>query len=120
MNSKILVAEDDHGVRTTLGFMLEDAGYEVLFAADGEEALTAAFEQDPDLILLDNLMPKLDGKQVYERLRAEDRTSSIPVVVLSGMDRKSRDEWAGAHFVGKPFSFDDLIDRIARILAGEA
>jgi DNA-binding response OmpR family regulator len=116
MTRRILVAEDDHGVRTTLGFVLEDAGYEVLYAEDGEQALAAAREEGPDLILLDNLMPKLDGKQVFMKLRAEEHTRSIPVMVLSGMDREPGDEWEGAQFVGKPFSFDDLIERIGRLL----
>jgi CheY-like chemotaxis protein len=117
MSPRILVAEDDHGVRTTLGFILEDAGYEVIFAEDGEQALEAAQGQGPDLILLDNLMPKLDGKEVFSRLRADPETRAIPVMVLSGMDQESHDEWEGAQFIGKPFSFDDLIARIEHLLA---
>ncbi|HEX2296692.1 MAG TPA: response regulator [Actinomycetota bacterium] len=114
----VLVAEDDFNVRLTLEIVLEDAGFEILLAADGEEALRAARESAPDVILLDQVMPKLDGKQVLHALRQDEATRDIPVLVLSGMERVPA-EWPGAHFVGKPFSPEDLVGRIRALLPAD-
>ncbi|MGH2731258.1 MAG: response regulator transcription factor [Actinomycetota bacterium] len=113
---KVLVAEDDPSVRMTLEFVLSDEGFEVLVAVDGEQALRLATEKLPDVILLDSMMPKMDGKEVLKALRAHAPTSSIPVLVLTGMDRESEEEWTGAHFVGKPFSPEDLVAQIHKVL----
>jgi two-component system, OmpR family, alkaline phosphatase synthesis response regulator PhoP len=108
----VLVAEDDPGVRMMIEFVLEDEGFEVILAEDGERALTMARSKSPDAILLDLMMPKLDGKQVLSGLRESEVTARIPVFVLSGMTRTASHEWAGAHFVGKPFSPDELVESI--------
>ena len=115
----ILVAEDDFNVRLTLEIVLEDEGFETLMAADGVEALRAARESNPDLILLDQIMPKLDGKQVLHALRADETTRDIPVLVLSGMERGVPSDWPGAQFVGKPFSPEELVRRIRDVLAAD-
>ena len=121
----VLVAEDDAGVRMTLEFVLQDEGFEVVLAGDGEEALRIALDRRPDAILLDQVMPKMDGKQVLRALRSIEFTSTTPVFVLSGMDPEfgSSDgsggaaaAWPGAHFVGKPFDPETLIDGIRRAL----
>jgi two-component system alkaline phosphatase synthesis response regulator PhoP len=113
----VLVAEDDPSVRMTLEFVLEDEGFSVLVAEDGEEALRLSVEHRPDAILLDQMMPKMDGKLVHAALRADAATSSIPVFVLSGMARGSEDDWAGAQFIGKPFNPEHLVDRIRSTLS---
>jgi CheY-like chemotaxis protein len=112
----VLVAEDDSSVRMTIEFVLQDEGFEVILAADGEEALRLALKMSPDVILLDQMMPKLDGHEVLIALREDDATKDIPVFVLTGMSR-SKGDWPGAHFIGKPFSPDDLVDRIRRALS---
>ncbi len=114
----ILVAEDDFNVRLTLEIVLEDEGFETVLAADGEEALAAARRSLPDVILLDQIMPKLDGKQVLHALRQDAATRNIPVLVLSGMERVPAD-WPGAEFVGKPFSPEELVRRIRGVLAAD-
>jgi CheY-like chemotaxis protein len=123
----ILVAEDDESVRMTLEFVLEDEGFEVLLAADGEEALGIALDRLPDAILLDQLMPKLSGRQVLDVLQVRDETRSIPVFILSGMDPSLRmpgvegdvvEQWLGAQFVGKPFDPEELVTSIRRALGG--
>lgn len=108
----VLIAEDDASVRMTLEFVLEDEGFEVVLAGDGREALRVARERRPDVILLDQVMPKMDGKEVLSALRAEVPPVAATVFVLTGMARGPEDEWPGAHFVGKPFSPDDLVRRI--------
>jgi DNA-binding response OmpR family regulator len=113
----ILVAEDDPSVRLTLEFVLRDEGFEVLCASDGEQALAHAIESQPAIILLDQIMPKMGGKEVLAALRQQDSTKDIPVLVLSGMGRGSANEWPGAEFVGKPFSPEDLVKRIRKKLA---
>lgn len=117
MAGKILVAEDDPSVRMTLEFVLEDEGFEVLLAEDGERAVAIARDSRPDLILLDQMMPKLTGKEVLTALRETESTKDIPVIVLTGMGRGTPEDWPGAHFVGKPFSPDELVNRIRKILS---
>lgn len=112
----MLVAEDDASVRMTIEFVLKDEGFEVLLAGDGEEALELAKGSLPDVILLDQIMPKMDGKEVLTALRSHQPTSEIPVLVLTGMSRGEAHEWPGAHFVGKPFSPEALVQRIRAIL----
>ena len=115
----VLVAEDDFNVRLTLEIVLEDAGFDILLAADGEEALRAIRASHPDVILLDQIMPKLDGKQVLQALRGDPATRDIPVLVLSGMERGVPEDWPGAEFVGKPFSPEELVRRIRIVLAAD-
>jgi DNA-binding response OmpR family regulator len=112
----ILVADDDPSVRMTLEFVLEDEGFSVLIAGDGQRALELARDERPDAILLDQMMPKLEGREVYLALKVNEATSSIPVFVLTGMGTGPGDDWPGAHFVGKPFSPDDLVARIKGVL----
>ncbi|MDP9224800.1 MAG: response regulator [Actinomycetota bacterium] len=112
----VLIAEDDASVRMTLAFVLEDEGFQILVAPDGEAALRIASTELPDVILLDRIMPKMDGKQVFLALRRGERTRDIPVLVLSGMERDWDGDWEGAEFVGKPFAPEDLIARIRRVL----
>ena len=120
VSPKVLVAEDDPSVRMTIEFVLSDEGFDVLLAEDGEQALSMARDQLPDVILLDQVMPKLDGKEVLTALRQRDSTRSIPVFVLSGMPRGKPEEWPGAVFVGKPFSPDELVALIRKELSTEA
>lgn len=115
----VLVAEDDFNVRLTLEIVLEDEGFDILLAVDGEEALEAARSSHPDVILLDQIMPKLDGKQVLQALRADEATRDIPVLVLSGMERGVPEDWPGAQFVGKPFSPEELVRRIRAVLPAD-
>jgi two-component system, OmpR family, phosphate regulon response regulator PhoB len=112
----VLIAEDDASVRMTLEIVLEDEGFQILLAPDGEEALRIATAELPDVILLDQRMPKMDGKQVFRALREREQTRHIPVFVLSGRERDPGGDWVGAQFVAKPFAPDDLIARIRRAL----
>jgi two-component system phosphate regulon response regulator PhoB len=114
---RILVAEDDPSVRLTIRFILEHEGFDVTLAEDGVEALDLARSTSPDAILLDQIMPKMDGKEVFAALKADGDTTHIPVIVLSGMGRSTDPAWAGASFVGKPFSPDELVACIRGVVS---
>ena len=87
---KILLVEDSKLLRITNERTLVKAGYDVISAEDGEEALRCAKEQKPDLILLDLLLPKVSGLEVLTRLKHNRDTAKIPVVALSGLSDKNR------------------------------
>ena len=106
------MAEDDPSVRLALEFVLKYEGFDVVFAEDGIKALEVARNARPDIILLDHIMPKMDGREVLGELRGHEATSGIPVLVLTGMAERDFDAWEGAEFVGKPFSPDELIAKI--------
>jgi DNA-binding response OmpR family regulator len=118
---KILIAEDSSTVRTLVAARLIADGFEVLQAADGEEALTLAKESRPDLVVLDKMMPKLDGFEVVRALREDPETSSVPIVMLT--DRTSEADVLGGlglgveEYMPKPFSPHELSIRVRRVLA---
>jgi DNA-binding response OmpR family regulator len=116
----VLVAEDDEDVLVLVRTVLERAGYEVVVARDGLEALAAAQQRRPDLAVLDVAMPELDGLEVLRRLRAEGSTSDVPVLLLSARvqeDDVARGFAMGATaYVQKPFSPRELSDRVGELL----
>jgi DNA-binding response OmpR family regulator len=116
----VLVADDDDDIRALIVFRLERAGYEVLPAADGETALQLATERRPDLAVLDVMMPKLDGYEVTQRLRAQEETSRMPVILLTARAQEAdvaRGLEAGADdYIKKPFSPQELGARVQAIL----
>lgn len=117
---RVLVAEDDPSVRMTLEFVLEDEGFDVLFAENGRQALDLALNEPLDCLLLDQMMPMMDGHEVFAALRKNPGTRSLPVFVLSGMSRRAPDDWGDAYFVGKPFSPEDLVSRIREVIVPNA
>jgi DNA-binding response OmpR family regulator len=116
----VLVADDDPDILSLVGFRLERAGYDVLPARDGEEALALALERHPDLAVLDVMMPKLDGYEVTRRLRDNAATSRMPVILLTARVQESditRGFEAGADdYIKKPFSPQELRARVQAIL----
>ena len=87
---KILLVEDSKPIRRENETVLQQAGYEVICAEDGESALQMAREQRPDLILLDMILPKVSGPEVLQTLKGDGSTAAIPVVVLSSLSEKNR------------------------------
>ena len=117
----ILVAEDDRFLRKAAEMALKRHGYAVLTAADGEEALRAAQSELPDLILLDLIMPKLNGFDVLQALKKEPPTAHIPVIILSslGQDRdvqQAMDAGAAAYFIKTDLSLQALVQRVEETL----
>jgi|SRR5678815_2024314 DNA-binding response OmpR family regulator len=118
---RILVAEDDRFLRKAAEMALKRQGYTVLTAADGEEALRAAQSELPDLILLDLIMPKVNGFDVLQALKKEAPTAKIPVIVMSnlGQDRdvqQAMDAGAAAYFIKTDLSLQALVQRVEETL----
>jgi DNA-binding response OmpR family regulator len=117
----VLVADDDEDILQLVSFRLERAGYKVVTAADGHQALAAAREHQPDLAVLDVMMPGLNGYEVTRQLRANPATAAIPVILLTARVQEadvSRGFEAGADdYLRKPFSPQELRSRVQAIIA---
>jgi DNA-binding response OmpR family regulator len=116
----VLVADDDPDILELVAFRLERAGYEVVRATDGEEALRRIDERLPDLAVLDVMMPKLTGYDVTRRLRDNDATKKLPVILLTARVQEAdvaRGFEVGADdYLKKPFSPQELRARVQAIL----
>ena len=119
--ARILVAEDEPYILNMLEFKLKSLGHEVIGAEDGGEALEIASKEKPDLVLLDIMMPVMDGFQVLRKLKSQEETKDIPVIMLTAKvqekDIVTGLEAGAADYVTKPFSFAELIARINRALS---
>ena len=119
-NQRILIADDEKDIRSVLRTRLEFEGYTVLEAVDGLEAVRMAQEEAPDLIVLDVMMPHLDGVEVCNRLRASFTTRHIPVIMVTaraGKDDKISGLEKGANdYVTKPFEMGELLQRVRNTL----
>lgn len=118
--ARILIADDEPHIRRILQFLLEQAGYDVIEAADGHQALDLLAEHKPDLMLLDVMMPHLDGFSVLESIRADRETRRLPVIMLTARDESAarvRGLKVGANdYVAKPFDHEELLARVANML----
>jgi DNA-binding response OmpR family regulator len=116
----VLVADDEEDIRSLVAFRLKRAGYEVITAADGEEALLLVTTRLPDLAVLDMMMPKATGLEVTRSMREQATTKDIPVILLTARAQEadvSRGFEAGADdYVKKPFSPQDLQARVQALL----
>ncbi|NOY86604.1 MAG: response regulator [Deltaproteobacteria bacterium] len=116
----VLVVEDKASLTQMLQFLFLSRGLNVQIAYNGEEALAKARELCPDLILLDIMMPKMDGFEVLERLRESESTATIPVIMLTA--RKSREdmnkatELGAVEYITKPFKAVEVVDKVLRHL----
>ena len=117
---KVLVAEDEPDIRGLIVFSLEFAGYKVVQACNGEDAIDKAEQEQPDLILLDVRMPKLTGYEACQRLKARETTKHIPVVFLSALSQDAEIKYGlglgGEEYIIKPFAPDELYRRVTAIL----
>jgi DNA-binding response OmpR family regulator len=116
----VLVADDEEDILALVSFRLEEAGYEVAQAEDGDAALRLARELKPDLAVIDVMMPRKDGYEVTEDMRAGDDTKDVPVILLTARVQESdvkRGFEAGADdYIKKPFSPDELRSRVQAVL----
>lgn len=115
----VLVADDDPLLRSILEHKLTRAGYQVALAEDGQAALDAAEQLSPSVIVLDAMMPVLDGFEVLRRLKADEKLRDLVVVMLTALRRQ--DDIVGAlqlgaaDYLAKPFNPDELVARLTRL-----
>ncbi len=121
MSKKVLIADDEPNIVISLEFLLRREGFEVLVAVDGEEALAKARAERPDLVLLDVMMPKMNGFDVCQALRSDPELASMRVLMLTAKGREtevSKGLGLGADaYMTKPFSTKDLVAQV-RVLLG--
>jgi len=119
--AKILIAEDERDIRDLIAFLLRFAGYEVVTASNGEEAVRLAPIENPDLVLMDVRMPRMTGYDACRLIKAEPRLKDIPVVFLSAKGQENEIQTglvSGAEeYLLKPFAPDQLIERVRSILS---
>ena len=119
MKKKILVVDDEEDILHFLELVLREKGYEVVTAANGHDALTTAQIERPDLVLLDIMMPQMDGWEVLKLLRVDDETAHIPVAMLSARteakDRVQGLQEGAIDYICKPFSLQELLVKIETI-----
>jgi CheY-like chemotaxis protein len=120
---RVLLIEDDRFLRRAGEASLRQRGFAVTVAADGQEGLARVREEIPDLILLDLLMPKVSGLEVLRTLRAEEKTRSVPVLILSNSSREQdlreiKELGVTDYLVKANLSLQELGDRVARLLEG--
>ena len=118
--AKILIADDDVILTEMLRFRLDGAGHEIVTADDGLEALSKAESENPDLIILDSMMPVIAGPEVLARLKADPNTAKIPVVMLTTRDGEndivSALRGGASEYITKPFIPQELMVRIEKLL----
>jgi two-component system alkaline phosphatase synthesis response regulator PhoP len=117
---RILVVDDEIYIVHILEFSLTMEGYSVLTASDGEEALRIIEQERPDLVVLDIMMPKLDGYEVCRRLRQDEQFRSLPVILLSAkgrpIDREAGLSAGADDYITKPFSPRKLLEKMRELL----
>ncbi|MBF8221767.1 response regulator transcription factor [Halomonas sp. 328] len=120
---KVLVVDDEPNIVLSLEFLMQQAGFEVTTAEDGEAALARVTEDPPDLVLLDISLPDLSGFEVLERLRQMPQGASLPIIMLTAHGREVEREKGLAlgadDYITKPFSTQALVEKVKGLL-GEA
>lgn len=120
MSKKILIADDETDIVETLQFMLEVEGFECLTAYNGEDALNLAKREMPDLIILDVMMPKINGYKVCRLLKFDAKYKNIPVLMVTARsqeeDKTIGEETGADEYITKPFEITDVVDRVKKYL----
>lgn len=120
MSKKVLLVDDEENIRQLLNFHLEKEGYVTLEAKDGEEALSMAKQEIPDLIVLDLMLPKISGLDVCKKLKSDVKTAGIPIVMLTAkqdeIDMILGLEMGADDYISKPFSPRNLLARVKAVL----
>ena len=120
MKEKILIVEDEKDIVKMLEYNLKKEGFQVVSSRDGEEALDLAVRENPDLVILDLMLPGLDGLEVCKILKKESKTSHIPIIMLTAKSQESDKviglELGADDYITKPFSPRELVARIKAVL----
>lgn len=117
---RVMVVDDSRTIRSTAETLLGKAGFSVVTAEDGFDALAKVAEDPPDIVFVDIMMPRLDGYQTCTLIKGNAKYKNIPVVLLSSRDGvfdRARGKLAGSeHYLGKPFSREELVDIVQRLV----
>ncbi len=118
---KILLIEDEQALQKTVGDRLSQEGYEIISALDGEIGLNLANAKKPDLILLDLILPKIQGLDVLKKLKETKETKEIPVIILTNLEEmekinKALELGATAYLVKANYSLEELVEKIKNLL----
>ncbi|MGO2133172.1 MAG: response regulator transcription factor [Halomonas sp.] len=119
--TRVLVVDDEPNILLSLEFLMQQAGFDVATAEDGERALASVAEQTPEVILLDISLPGISGFDVLERLRADPAHATTPIIMLTAHGREVEREKGLAlgadDYITKPFSTRDLVEKVQALLA---
>jgi DNA-binding response OmpR family regulator len=121
MSKTVLVVDDEAYIVTSLEYVMQSAGFKVAIAHDGEEALARVAEIVPDLVILDLMMPKIDGFEVCEKIRANPLWEGIRIIILTAkgrdFERKKGISLGADDYMTKPFSTRDILKRVKELLS---
>lgn len=122
--TKILFVEDEPALQKALGDFLRKEGYEVISALDGEQGLTMAIREHPDVVLLDLILPRVRGLDVLEKMKNNPDLAAIPVIVLTNVEsseaiQQAVDLGAQAYLVKANYRLDEVLEKIKAVLAGK-
>ncbi|HCB14462.1 MAG TPA: two-component system response regulator [Gammaproteobacteria bacterium] len=121
MANKILVVDDEPNIVLSLEFLMKQAGFQVRTASDGEAALAAIFADPPDLVLLDVMMPRKNGYEVCQAIRANPDWAGVRIIMLTAKGREVEKEKGLAlgadDYITKPFSTQEVVERVRELLA---
>jgi len=119
MTMRVLITEDEPNIVESLTFILQRAGYEVTSVADGEAAVRRLRSDPPDIMILDVMLPRLNGFEVLKLVKTDQMLKSLPVIILTAKgqahDRQLAEQIGADAFITKPFSNRDIIDQIGRL-----
>ncbi len=119
VTARVLIAEDEPNIVESLSFLLKREGLDVTAVLDGEETLRALQADVPDVVILDVMLPSLDGFSILKQIRADPRLKALRVIVLTAkgqaQDRRTAEEIGADAFITKPFSNRDVVERVRRL-----
>lgn len=120
MTKKILIVDDEKDIVETLSFMLKSKGFETITAYDGEEGLKKAKDEAPDIIILDVMMPKINGYKICRLLKYDAKYKNIPIIMVTARsqdtDKLIGEETGADEYITKPFEFSEVIETIEKYL----
>jgi CheY-like chemotaxis protein len=115
--NRVLIVDDEVVIRDAIAAVLRGEGYEVTTATNGQEGLARALSARPDVVLVDMMMPVMDGEEMSRRLQEDPEMREVPIVVMSAVHRSLRElTFNHAAFLPKPFDLDTLLETIAEAL----
>jgi DNA-binding response OmpR family regulator len=119
MATRVLITEDEPNIAESLTFILNREGYDVSTVFDGEAALQRLRSDPPDIMILDVMLPKLNGFEVLKLVKADPALQALPVVILTAKgqahDRRMAEEIGASAFITKPFSNRDIVEQVGRL-----